>query len=106
MNLLKENKTIPLTEVGDNQLFPVFLKLNTIRVLLVGAGNVGLEKLGTLVTNSPFCPITIVAEDVAPAVAAFVLDKENIEILERSFQASDLDGADLVVVATNNNPLN
>ena len=106
MNLLKENKTIPLTEVGDNQLFPVFLKLNTLRVLLVGAGNVGLEKLGTLVTNSPSCQITIVAENVAPAVAAFVLDKENIEILERSFQASDLDGADLVVVATNNNPLN
>jgi siroheme synthase-like protein len=106
MNLLNENKPALLNVAGDNQLFPVFLKLNTLRLLLVGAGNVGLEKLGTLVTNSPACQITIVAEEVSAAVKAFVLGNDNIEVQERSFQVSDLDTADLVVVATNNNPLN
>jgi precorrin-2 dehydrogenase/sirohydrochlorin ferrochelatase len=28
-----------------NELYPVFLKLNNLNVLIVGGGNVGLEKL-------------------------------------------------------------
>ncbi|HET7897664.1 MAG TPA: NAD(P)-dependent oxidoreductase, partial [Flavisolibacter sp.] len=31
-----------------NRLFPVFLKLETLHVLVVGAGKVGLEKLNAL----------------------------------------------------------
>lgn len=31
-----------------NQLYPVFLKLEQLNILLVGAGNVGLEKLHSL----------------------------------------------------------
>ncbi len=106
MNLLKENKPEVSTPAGDNQLFPVFLKLNELRVLLVGAGNVGLEKLSTIVSNSPACQIRIVAEEIAPAVLAFALGNDNIHLEERPFAASDLDSADLVIVATNNHPLN
>jgi siroheme synthase-like protein len=106
MNLLNANKPEVLTTAGDNQLFPVFLKLNTLRVLLVGAGNVGLEKLSSLVTNSPACQINIVADEVSAAVRAIALDNEHIGIQERPFAASDLDQADLVIVATNNHPLN
>ena len=36
-----------------NQLFPVFLKLNQLKVLLVGGGNIGLEKLQAVLINSP-----------------------------------------------------
>jgi hypothetical protein len=36
-----------------NQLFPVFLKLNQLKVLLVGGGNIGLEKLQAVLLNSP-----------------------------------------------------
>ena len=32
-----------------NQLFPVFIKLNELHTLLVGAGPVGLEKLTSFV---------------------------------------------------------
>jgi len=34
-----------------NQLYPVFLKLEQLNILLVGAGNVGLEKLNSLLSN-------------------------------------------------------
>lgn len=106
MNLLKGNSTTVVTEAGDNQLFPVFLKLNTLQVLLVGAGNVGLEKLNALLDNSPQCQIAIVAEFISPAIAAIALDKENITIFQKAFEPADLDYADLVMVATNNHPLN
>jgi siroheme synthase-like protein len=106
MNLLKGNNTTVAIEAGDNQLFPVFLKLNTLQVLLVGAGNVGLEKLNSLLSNSPQCQITIVAELVAPEIAALALDNENITICQKAFEPTDLNEADLVIVATNNHPLN
>ena len=106
MNLLNANKPEVLTTAGDNQLFPVFLKLNTLRVLLVGAGNVGLEKLSSLISNSPACKISIVAEEVSAGVRAVALDYDNIGIQERPFSVSDLDDADLVIVATNNHLLN
>ena len=39
INSIQDEKT------GDNPLFPVFLKLNELHTVLIGAGNVGLEKL-------------------------------------------------------------
>ncbi len=106
MNLLNENRPELLAPAGDNQLFPVFLKLNELQVLLVGGGNVGLEKLSALVKNSPSCQITIVAAELAPELVAFTLGNDNIRLCERPFRVSDLDTADLVIVATNNHPLN
>ena len=37
----------------ENQLYPVFLKLDAVEILLVGGGNVALEKLQSLLFNSP-----------------------------------------------------
>ena len=38
---------------GTNNLFPVFLKLENLKLLVVGGGNVGLEKLRAVLVNSP-----------------------------------------------------
>ena len=47
---------------GDkNRLFPVFLKLEELEVLLVGGGKVGLEKLTAILQNAPASSVTIVA---------------------------------------------
>jgi siroheme synthase-like protein len=106
MNLLKENNTKLAVVAGDNQLFPVFLKLNTLKVLLVGAGNVGLEKLMSLLNNSPSCQITIVAEQISAEISTLAIENEFLTLRQKSFEAADLDEADLVIVATNNHPLN
>ena len=45
-----------------NRLFPVFLKLEELDVLLVGGGNVGLEKLSAMLNNSPDTKVTMVAD--------------------------------------------
>ena len=47
-----------------NQLYPVFLKLDQLELLLVGGGNVGLEKLHSLLANSPSAKVSIVAPEV------------------------------------------
>lgn len=44
-----------------NQLYPVFLKVTALETLIVGGGNVALEKLTFLLKSSPEAKITMVA---------------------------------------------
>lgn len=89
-----------------NQLFPVFIKLNTIRTVLIGAGPVGLEKLAAILSNSPEARIRVIAKEVLPEFRELAAAHEGVIILEREFITGDLDHADLVLAATNNNALN
>jgi siroheme synthase-like protein len=95
----------PENSVG-NQLFPVFLKLNELHTVLIGAGNVGLEKLTAVLNNSPQARVTIVAEWVSAEVRDLASGFEQVVIYERPFSESDLDTANLVIVATGNESLN
>ncbi|MEO6915793.1 MAG: TSUP family transporter [Chitinophagaceae bacterium] len=82
-----------------NRLFPVFIKLEELKLLLVGAGNVGLEKLEALLGNSPQAEIQIVATRVLPELRHFAAHYPNVTIDERPFHPSDLQQKDLVIVA-------
>jgi len=85
----------------NNHLFPIFLKLEELRVLLVGAGNVGLEKLTSLLTNSPSTSVHIVATEVSNEVRKLAASHSNVVIEKRNFHAVDLEEKDLVIVAVN-----
>ncbi|MES2829950.1 MAG: TSUP family transporter [Bacteroidota bacterium] len=89
-----------------NQLFPVFIKLDQIHTVLVGAGPIGLEKLSAMLDNCPQARITIVAQEVLPELRLLAEGFERISIREKTFEPLDLDGADLIVAATNNALLN
>ena len=83
-----------------NQLYPIFLKLEQLNTLLVGGGNVGLEKLHSLLSNSPEAKITIVAPDVKEEVRKLVWRHPSCNILQKKFEESDLEDKDLVILAT------
>lgn len=89
-----------------NELFPIYVKLHQIQTLLVGGGAVGLEKLQAILSNSPDAQVHIVAKEVNPEVYTAVADKTNIRVSERAFKDSDVENVDLVILATNNMPLN
>lgn len=91
---------------SGNELFPVFLKLNGLHLLLVGAGNTGLEKLVAIIHNSPAASVKIVAEEISDGVKDLARNFANITLSEKSFQARDMDESDIVFVATNNPQLN
>ncbi|MBP6732870.1 MAG: NAD(P)-dependent oxidoreductase, partial [Chitinophagales bacterium] len=44
----------------SNLLYPVFLKLDKLQLLVVGGGNVAAEKLSFLYKSSPNANVTIV----------------------------------------------
>lgn len=93
-------------EEKGNQLFPVFVKLNKLHTLLIGAGNIGLEKLRAIVNNSNQAKITIVAEFILPEIYELIKDYPQIKVRQKSFDVSDLDDIDIVFAATNNQILN
>ena len=88
-----------------NSLYPVFLKLEELRVLLVGAGNVGLEKLHSLLANSPQASITIVAPVVKDEIRKLVFKHPSSMIVQREFEVGDLENKDLLILATDSRKL-
>jgi siroheme synthase-like protein len=83
-----------------NNLFPVFLKLEELHTLLVGAGNVGYEKLEKLLQNSPAAKITVVADEVSDKFEELANTGKNVRIIRRKFFTSDLTGKDILILAT------
>ncbi|WP_158826827.1 precorrin-2 dehydrogenase/sirohydrochlorin ferrochelatase family protein [Mucilaginibacter lacusdianchii] len=103
---LNNNAVNSTKEPDGNLLFPVFLKLNQLHTVLIGAGNVGLEKLTALLGNSPQARITIVADRVLTEVEQLVANYPQVSIRQKTFLESDLNEADVVVAATGDNELN
>jgi siroheme synthase-like protein len=85
-----------------NKLFPVFLKLENFRVLIVGGGKVGLEKVTAVLNNSPATKVTLIATTVNEDINKFSLGHSNLIIKQRPFKNEDLENIDLVIVAVNN----
>lgn len=93
MNEVKEIK---------NQLFPVFLKLENFRVLIIGGGKVGLEKVSAILNNSPRTEIKLVATHVSEEIKTLSKAHPNLKIHQRSFEETDLNETDFVISAVNN----
>lgn len=88
-----------------NQLYPVFLKLDQLELLLVGGGNVGLEKLHSLLANSPEAKVSIVAPEIKDEIKKLVLRHPSCNIIQREFEKEDLKNKDLIILATDNRRL-
>lgn len=84
----------------QNPLFPAFLKLENLRVLLVGGGNVGLEKLTAILRGSPATAVTIVSLSFLEELRAVAARQPRLRLVERGWLESDLDAADIVFAAT------
>jgi siroheme synthase-like protein len=100
----KEIKQMTPADTGGNNLFPVFLKLEEMNLLIVGGGNVGLEKLQAVLHNSPGTRIKLVAATINNEIKQLAATHPNIELTEQLFQNPMLEGADIVIVAVNDIP--
>lgn len=89
-----------------NTLFPVFLKTETAHFLIVGGGNVGLEKTETLLRQNPQIKITVVANYFHPRLIEIGILHENVSLVERSFEKADIEDKDFIILATDVPELN
>jgi len=79
------------------------LKLKGRRCLVVGGGDVGLEKVeGLLVCDGD---VTLVAPDAVPELVSYA-EEGSITWERREFEDSDLDGSFLAIAATSDTDVN
>ncbi len=90
-----------ITSKDTNKLFPIFLKLEELNVLVVGGGKVGLEKLNAIINNSPATRVTIVAGNILEKIKKLAQKYPNILLKEKNFEPADLNDKDIVIVAIN-----
>ena len=94
--------------MSQNTLYPIFLKLHRLKVLIVGAGEVGYEKLSFMLKSSPDARITVVAKEVLAPVRRLIGEQrpEGLSIIRKPFEDEDTQGYHLVIAATNFRELN
>jgi len=78
-------------------LLPIFLKLDGRQCLLVGAGTVALDKIGSLLKTG--MRLRVVAPEALAEVRALAADGK-LEWVQREFAPEDLDGNFIVIAAT------
>jgi precorrin-2 dehydrogenase len=87
----------------ETPLYMACLKLKGRRCLVIGGGDVGLEKIeGLLLCDGD---VHLVAPEAIPEVAALA-EEGSISWERRGFKESDLDGAFLAIAATNDTDVN
>jgi precorrin-2 dehydrogenase/sirohydrochlorin ferrochelatase len=84
-------------------LFPLFLKLEGRRCLVVGAGNVAQSKIRSLLDSG--AKVRVIAPQANTAVEEWA--RAGVITWEaRSFEAADLEGTFLVIAATSSSAVN
>ena len=87
----------------DKPYFPLFVDLSDRDILFAGGGRIAARRIGAL---QPFAEhITVVSPEAEDSVQKLA-EEGSITWICRSFEASDLDGRDIVFAATGDSDLN
>jgi precorrin-2 dehydrogenase/sirohydrochlorin ferrochelatase len=89
-----------------NELYPVFLKLNNLEVLIVGGGNVGLEKLSFLLKSSPNANVEVVAPRFLPELVDLVNKHDSVKLTMKKFKKKMLKKRHMVIACTDDLKVN
>lgn len=87
--------------IGGNRLFPVFLKTETLRLVIIGGGVVGLEKLRAVLANAPASPVRLISITICDEIKELTTEYENLELFERPYTPADFEFCDLIIAAVN-----
>ena len=100
-------KQFPMLQNKPNPLYPIFLKLHELHMLIVGAGMVGYEKLSFILKSSPDAKITIVALWISPDILNLLASSNHhVQIIQKAFHPDDIQEHNLIIAATNDRALN
>lgn len=84
-----------------NHLYPVFLKVHELSILLVGGGFVGTEKLAFLLKSSPMAQVTVVSTAFNEEFMEVAKSAPHVTLIEDAYHEKYLGGKHLVIAATN-----
>ncbi|NJB72818.1 precorrin-2 dehydrogenase/sirohydrochlorin ferrochelatase [Saonia flava] len=88
-----------------NNLYPIFLKTSQLNILIVGGGNVGLEKMTFLLKSSPDATVQMVAKDFLEETL-MLAKTGNVKIVRDAYDKKYLEGKHMVIACTDDVPIN
>jgi len=83
-----------------NNLYPVFLKLNSLNILIVGGGFVAEEKLSFLLKSSPDAHVTMVSPMFREGTLN-LSEKGDVSLIHDTYSKKYLKGNQIVIATTN-----
>jgi siroheme synthase-like protein len=83
--------------------YPIFVELGDRRCLVIGGGDVALQKIHGLLAAG--ARITLIAPELTPRLRALANDG-SFEYVEREYRDGDLDGYEMCMVATDDGAVN
>ncbi|MCW2118620.1 bifunctional precorrin-2 dehydrogenase/sirohydrochlorin ferrochelatase [Flavobacterium sp. 7A] len=94
------------TANGANELYPIFLKLQNLSVLIVGGGNVGLEKLSFLLKSSPRANVEVVAPKFLADLVTLAENHPSVKLTKKRFKKKMLKKRNMVIACTDDLKVN
>ncbi|APQ17272.1 precorrin-2 dehydrogenase/sirohydrochlorin ferrochelatase family protein [Maribacter hydrothermalis] len=88
-----------------NELYPIFLKVSNLHILIVGGGNVALEKITFLLKSSPNAQVEMVSTMFRKETIELA-NKFNIKMNVSAYDASFLKGRHIAIATTDNVSVN
>jgi precorrin-2 dehydrogenase / sirohydrochlorin ferrochelatase len=89
-----------------NNLYPIFLKVNELNILLVGGGNVGTEKLEFLLKSSPKAQVTAVSREFSQSFIDLAEKTDTVTMIEDIYHEKYLGAKHMVIAATDDKAVN
>lgn len=83
----------------QNQLYPIFLKVTELNTLIVGGGNVALEKLTFLLKSSPEAKVQMVSP-VFKTETVVLAKKHGVQLFEQNYEDQFLENKHIVIATT------
>ena len=94
-----------LVEEERNNLYPIFLKTKSLKILIVGGGHVAEEKLTFLLKSSPDANVTMVSPMFREGTVALA-KTGNVTLVKKKYKKRYLKGKHMVVVTTDVSEVN
>jgi precorrin-2 dehydrogenase/sirohydrochlorin ferrochelatase len=108
MSEIKDTNTMGLQLEAQerNELYPIFLKLHNLSVLIVGGGNVGLEKLSFLLKSSPNAKVEVVAPHFLEELISLAAEHPSVKLTKKRFKKKMLKKRNMVIACTDDLKVN
>jgi len=91
--------------VDKNELYPIFLKVHELNVLIVGGGNVALEKLTFLLKSSPNAKVQMVAPFFKEEIEKLAKGHQ-VDCVQSSYNKSFIKNRHMVIATANDEVVN
>ncbi|SJZ63652.1 TSUP family transporter [Sediminibacterium ginsengisoli] len=85
-------------ETGSNRLLPVFIRLDHLRLVLIGGDTAAYEQLQAILAEAPAAGIKITAPRIIPELEVFASYYTNVSLIRKSYSPGDLFDADLAII--------